>query len=405
MRLKIEDLEFKIASFLGTGYSVYTLGALINSDFYSIGQQASYLVGGSAVAFIYVKKIVQPLISMDSWKGVILASLPFVTSWYLIATPTYERMVNTFTDHHYLEYKKEASKLEKASDKVQDLTMNVKMKKASVKKIDRSELFSLQINKEKELSKIRNIVQQKRAEWKESRFKNTTDYDAYKKEYKKRFGDFGNGKIAINNFTRMLYENKVKSLKEKFDLEDKINIGSIVSTTDDLLIEKANIDKKRYKTLLKNIAEIEKKTTIKLPVFEKIMILFGIFLEVFLTHASYWMRKLTPKEVLKVMKETAEKDEVFTKEKKFLEVADLHPNHKLNSLFAVMRCYAHGEKLTEKNIEKFSYFTNFNTNRKYKTGKVGLRAKRHLDEYGFLDDDGNIIDIVLLRDVIKEFVG
>ena len=90
----------------------------------------------------------------------------------------------------------------------------------------------------------------------------------------------------------------------------------------------------------------------------------------------------------------------------FLKIFDNEePNHRINAVFAVLRCFSHGEKMTEKNINKYSYFINPRTNQKYKPNRIGLKAKRTLTEYGFFDTENPNIDQYQLLDVIEEIAS
>jgi hypothetical protein len=399
MKQILKDIEFKLISFVATGYSVGALGAMIEGSNYDTVTQIGYIFGGITVAFVYVKKVVTPFIRIDKPLAVTLASLPFVFSWYLISDPVHAKYIDIFVDSHYREYKAESEKLRYSSKKLIDIEMDIKGKKAQVSRVNRSELFSLETNKEVEKAKIKATVEALRIEWKKSKKKITTEYHALKNRYKKNYGDFGNGTVAIQDFTNMLYRERVQSLKEKFDTIDSINRNKAVNSSDKVLIERLKIDTERYKNLINKIKKIEEKDKIGIEKFQLIMILFGIFLEVFLTHISYWIGRLTPQSI----SNNIDIKEVVSSEKRFLKLVEMTPNYRLNSIFAVLRCYAHGEKLTEKNIEKWSYFINNKTNQKYKTGKVGLKAKKHLLEFGILEDNINEIDLNVLKNIIQEF--
>jgi hypothetical protein len=372
-------------------------------DFFSDNAPLYRLVAGGVLGVVFSYywhlKTVEPMVKSKSKMGVLITSLPFVISWVLITKTAYGLYMDKFvSDNNYTLKKAKIEHLEKSLKDVSALKNKVKKEQISVT-VDTSKVDYLIANKEQIVGDLMVAIGEKRKEWKHSRHRYLTDYQSYIDRY---VGDIGRGKTAIRNISIMLYQEQLEAEQEKVRLAKRNALKK--SGVDEVeLTLKEELDKRKELKELKNeIKKIEDKDIIGLSKFYIFMFFFGVFIEVIMTNISFWISFFFSQNV----KKEVEFKSVFTDKNAFLQLLEMDkPNYRANAVFAVLQCYANGEKLTQKNIEKYTTYINETTNRPYRVGKVGLEAKRVLVNHNnVLKDDLSKINENQLLKVIKSYV-
>jgi len=394
----MKDIEFKAISFILTGYSGYTLVDFFSGGTAGILENLIGAIVGLLVSYFWHKKAIEPLAEAGNRLGVFLFSLPFVISWILITPVAYAKYIFLYEDRSYPQKIKLLDKLE--ADQKNSALMELKLKEVEGKiKINTSKLDNLITNKETIIKQYMEEVSAQRTIWKKSKHKAMTQYQSWVDSYR---GDIGRGMTAIKNIATMLYYQDVEAEKRKIEIAKQKALQKTGVQNLSIKVQEAKTKERQIQRLKAYKKNVENRAGLSIGVFYLVMTLFGIFMESFITHLTFWITPLKGKKVIK-------RDELilaFKDPNFFLNLIGIDEvNYRANAVFAVLQCYINGEKLTQKNIEKHTTFNNPKTNRKYKVGKVGLEAKRLLINYNnVLKSDISNIDKHKFIITIKNYV-
>ena len=424
--MRIKSLE--LVSIFGTGWALYNIGIDITGD---INNSIYISIVAMIISYVYLRQVLDKAKAIGANIAVIIFSLPFVLFWTLNAQTAFNIYLNTYIDKNYLTYSSSYQKVIVAQKELKELNLFLLNSKDKLNFSHNANDFVLKHKsftdkRKKELLALRkewnNYSNRDRKKW-------SCKYWQIVSRAKRKLGDVGRGIEAVKNIAEYEYNIKLEELKSLDRETNRIynNDHSITSLQAKISIKKQEIDK--HKQNIKKAKIIESKAPLSLRDFYIFLFSLGVFLEIFVTHAGYWLMSRQEKDFIKSQtqrKAVDKKSMMLSRERKiwlngttateliktlevepkiFIELAGLtKANHELNIIFGLFRAWANNQKMTVSNSQIFSTYINKTTQEKYKIGRKFYQVRKELRENGIdVKEDTHMFSSTELIEAVRKY--